>query len=147
MKYILIFLLCLTVLLLPQVLYTNIEIFKTPFFMLSINNYKYINIFIIIILSILFSISLKENYFNNNRKLLFITILNYIFYLLYVLFSFIIISPFLSFTFKFSSFIAALYLNEELNNIDNKRVKLLIPYIIWNFYLTLVTLSTFIINQ
>ncbi len=150
MKFIISFLLLLSSLALPQLMYKEIEFINFPFFSIDIKYYIIINLVLIFLLAFFLTLIFKKYHYSFNelsRRFIYIAILNHIIYLLYVIFSFVIISPFLSFTFKLASFIALLYLHEELCFTDKKDTKILVPSIIWNFYLTLVTLSIFIINS
>ena len=57
------------------------------------------------------------------------------------------ISPFLLFATKLFHFISTLYLNEEIVAQNKISANILIPYIIWTFYLTLTSISIFFINN
>ncbi len=121
--------------------------FSTPFFMINSIIYKIIStiIYVSVNLSVLNILVKNKSVLGNKLKILLI--INVFFYSLYNLFTFKIISPFLSFASKMFHFISILHLNEEIILQNKTSAKLLVPYIIWTFYLTLTSLFTFFINN
>lgn len=115
--------------------------FNTPIFMFKENIYLLSNLIIIIItiLSIL-------NFKNKRRKTYYIIIINIILEILYNIFLFIIVSPFMIFSSKLFEFIFILHLNEELYT-NKKSANLLVPVIIWNFILTLLSILILFLNS
>ena len=120
-----------------------------PFFSMDIFIYKliYISVIFMYIISIskvfkTYDYSFKNISFRYIRLLIFNIILSY----LYIVFTFLIISPFLSFASCLSFFIVSLYLYEETLGIDNSN-KYLLPLIVFLFYLSLLSISVFVINQ
>lgn len=121
----------------------NFFYFKIPIFMINPKLYKIISIVIYLITSIAISKTINNVY----KKLIIIIAINFILYTLFNIFTFKILSPFLSFATKTFNFVSSLYLNEELFLQNKKNAKLLAPYILWTFYLTLTSISIFFINN
>lgn len=115
--------------------------FYTPIFMFKENIY-FLSNFIIIILTILSISSFK----NKSRKTYFIISINIILEVLYNIFLFIVVSPFMIFSIKLLEFIFILHLNEEIYT-NKKSANLLVPLIIWNFILTLLSTLILFLNS
>lgn len=125
-------------------------LFLTPFFALAPKLYKIVSsIVYLFVFAAIFIIFFKDKTYTYylNAKLKIIVLINFFLYTLYNLFSFIIISPFLTFSIKTFQFVAALYLNEEVAKKNKVSVNLLTFYILWTFYLTLISISIFFINN
>jgi len=118
--------------------------FETPIFMISSSIYKIISLTVYITTIIAVTFVIKNNIY---PRIITIIIINFILYTLFNIFTFRIVSPFLSFTAKTFNFVATLYLNEELFSQNKISAKLLTPYILWTFYLTLTSISIFFINN
>ena len=150
MKYVIFFIFLILL------LFTNIFIIKDsykfiiPIFMVNPAIYKIISIFLLFILMIAPFIYIIKNHFKLEligTRLIIILIINYLLYTCYNIFTFILISPFLLFATKLFHFISTLYLNEEIVAQNKISANILIPYIIWTFYLTLTSISMFFINN
>lgn len=59
---------------------------------------------------------------------------------------FILVSPILLFVSKALQFIESIELNSE-TYINKKSAKLLVPYILWTFYLTLISILILFLNS
>ena len=112
----------------------------TPFFMFNESFFLLIN-FIIIILSILSIVIYKYI----DRYSLLIILLNVLFETSFDRFFLILQNPFLMFSTKLFQFILSIYLNEVVYS-NKKSANLLIPYIFWNFILTLLTIIILFLN-
>lgn len=114
--------------------------FLTPLFMIDKKTYFLLD-FIVIFLTVL---AIKNhNYYD--KYCIIIYIINIIFELLYNIFMFIFPSPFLIFSSKLLQFIFSINLNEIIYT-NKKSAKLLIPYILWNFILTLISVIILFLN-
>lgn len=100
------------------------------------------------ILYILISISIYRvslDGVDSNYKI--VLLINYLSNQLYTLCFFIIKNNFLSLCDALIVFISSLYLYLETTKYDNKSAKILIPYIIWNLFATILSVSIFILNK
>ena len=95
-----------------------------------INYYYFINL--IIIMLAIFGIIIFKHF---NKKELSIIIINIVFE---IIFNYYLVNnnPYLLFSSKLIQFIFSIHLNEIIY-INKKSAKLLLPYIIWNYLLTL----------
>ena len=128
----------------------DLYFFITPIFMINPTTYKIISISIFLSITILLLLYLKKSNFKLEligSRLIIILLINYVLYTLYNIFSFIIVSPFLLFSSKLFQFISSLYLNEEIVAQNKISANVLVPYIIWTFYLTLTSISIFFLNN
>jgi len=119
--------------------------FVTPFFILPIYCYKLISILIFLFVEFSVFIIFKNSLLD--KRMLFILFINYLLFLLYNYFSFYFVNTFFAFAIKLFQFISSLYLNEDIFFKNKTSVKLLIPYILWAFYLTLISISVFFLNN
>jgi len=97
-------------------------------------------LYILIAISIYRVFSLSDNYY---KKILFI---NYIFNQLFVIVFFVLKSTFLGFVDTVLVFVSSLYLYEATYNINKKASKFLIPYIIWNLFALILSLTITVMN-
>ena len=119
--------------------------FITPIFLISPYIYKVSSILVLFLVCFTLIILYKKK--SISIRFIFILFINFILYTLFNLFSFCIISTFFLFCTKLFQFIASLYLNEETFSQDKTSAKLLTPYVIWCFYLTLCSISIFFLNN
>ena len=112
----------------------------TPIFMFSENFYLFIDIIILCF----FGISIVI-YKYIDLHLLFIILLNVIIEILFDVFLFIVASPFFLFSTKFFQFIFSIHLNNYVYY-NKKSATYLTPYILWNFFLTLLTITILFLN-
>lgn len=96
------------------------------------------------------SISIYKIYSKNDKKYIKgyneSLISNYIFNQLYLFFMFFLESPFLGFVDCVAIFITSLLLYYETKELDSKSSKFLIPYVIFNLYATILSLSIYFMN-
>ncbi len=109
------------------VLFTTFFYITTPVYYLFINS--------IIIIMILISLIIYKHL---NIYDYIIIIINVILEVLFNYFFLINKNSLLIFTFKFLQFIFSIHLNESIYS-NKKSANLLVPYILWNFILTLYT--------
>ena len=150
MKYVIFPIFSLFVLFINLLIINNFYLFDTTFFTLPPNIYKYCSIIIYFITIIPIFIILKNNDYLLSlfdKKFRNIILINILLYTLYNFFTFRLINPFLSFSIKLFQFVSSLYLNEEIIFQNKKSAKLLSPYILWCFYLTLISISNFFLNN
>ena len=114
--------------------------FSTPRFMLDENIYFIMNT--IILLLTIFAIKSYKYY---DIKLIIIILINLLLEILYNIFIFIITSPFLIFSSKLMQFVFSIHLNEIIY-LNKKSAKLFMPYILWNFILTLFSIMILFLN-
>ena len=119
--------------------------FITPFFILPIRYYKLISILIFLFVEISIFLVYKNNFFD--KRLSIILSINYLFFILYNYFSFYLVNTFLMLSIKILQFISSLYLNEDICSKNKISANLLVPYILWTFYLTLISISIFFLNN
>ena len=117
----------------------NLPIFAPPSILFPI---VWTILYILIALSI-YVITTKDNV-NSNYKITLL--INYLTNQLYTLCFFIIKNNFLAFCDALIVFLSSLYLFLESKKYDNTASKLLIPYIIWNLFATILSLSILILN-
>lgn len=147
MKYVKFSLLSLFIIVVGFLITKDTYLFIMPLLMINSNIYRIFSILIFLLVNfVIFRVYLK-NSFVLGRKLEIILLLNILFYYLFNIFTYRIVSPFLSFASKTFQFTSALHLNEEVILQNKTSAKYLVPYIIWTFYLTLVSLFTFFINN
>ena len=150
MKYVIFPIFALFILFINLLIIKNFYLFKIPFFALPATIYKYCSI-IIYLISIIPILIISKNFNGSflefNRTLKNIIIINIFLYILYNIFTFRLISPFLSFSTKIFQFVSSLYLNEEIISQSKTSAKFLNIYILWCFYLTLVSISIFFLNN
>ena len=99
-------------------------------------------LYILISISI-YIISYKDNISSNYKILLGI---NYLSNQLYTLCFFVIKNNFLAFCDALIVFLSSLYLYLETKKYDENASKMIIPYILWNLFATILSFSIFIIN-
>ncbi len=99
-------------------------------------------IYILITLSI-YTIFKKQLY---NKQYITSLILNYITNQLYTFFFFTLKSPFLGFVDCLLVFITSLSLYLETKKLNDKAARLLIPYILWNGFACILSLSIYLMN-
>ena len=75
-----------------------------------------------------------------------VLLLNFIFNQLYTSLFFFLKSPFLGFTDTVLVFITSLYLYEATFSLNKKASKFLIPYILWNIFALILSLSITVMN-
>ena len=100
-------------------------------------------LYILITISV-YIISYRNDIDSNYKITLLI---NYLSNQLYTLFFFIIKDNFLALCDALTVFISSLYLYLESKKYDNRSGNLLIFYIIWNLFATILSISIFILNK
>ena len=117
----------------------NLPIFTPP---------NYIFAFVWIIIYILTTISVYTIIKNDlqNKNYLVSLIFNYITNQLFPFFFFTLRSPFLGFVDCILVLITTINLYIETKKINEKSVKLLIPYIVWSIFATILSLTIYIMN-
>ncbi len=113
----------------------------TPFFIFDKNYYIFLNSFI---LFFVFLSIIKYKYYS--KRLIFILIINIILEILFNIYFLLIVNPFFMFVTKLIQFIFSINLNEEIYY-NKTCAKLLIPYILWSFILSLTTISILFLNR
>ncbi len=113
----------------------------TPVMMLNQTAYTFINTSIIIILIIAIIL-----YKHLNKKGYIILIILFTLEILYNTSLFIVESPILLFITKSFTFIFSIHLNAEIYT-NSKSAKLLTPYILWEFYLALISIIILYLNS
>ncbi len=98
------------------------------------------------ILYILITINTYNIYNKSTSNYKIYLLINYLSNQLYTFCFFILKNNFLSLVDTIIVLISALYLYVETKNIDNKYSKYLVPYIIWDIYALILSLSIFILN-
>ena len=98
------------------------------------------------LLYILISISIYKVISNSNSNYKIYLLINYLSNQLFTLFFFVIKSNFLGFVDSLIVFVSSLYLYAETKNINDDAGKYLVPYMIWNGFATVLSLTIFIIN-
>ena len=130
-------------------LFTNPSFFEQlnlPFFALP--KYAYGIVWFLLYLFIAYSIyKIYSNYKikdipNYNKAL----ILNYLFNQLFMFFFFYLKSPFLGFIDTLGVFISSLLLYYETDKLDSKAARVLKPYIIFNIYAVILSLTIYFMN-
>lgn len=116
-----------------------------PFFMINFNFYFFVSIIIFSIVELALFFVYKKQCINTT--LLFILIINYISFILFNFFFFYLENSFFALFFKLLQFYFSLLLNENLSQKNKISANFLALYIIWTFYLTLVSISIFFINN
>lgn len=126
------------------------KILILPFFCFSSKLLKYLSFifYIFLLISIIFYFYENKSFkIKNISKYFFILIiLHYISIFGFFLFFFRIISPFFLFCFGVFHFLSTLYLQEEFATIFKKK-SFFAPYICWSFYLVILSISIFVLNQ
>ena len=102
------------------------------------------------IIYILIAISIYNIYKNNNRKNIQeyskALLINYVSNQFFSFFFFTIKSPFLALIDTIIVLISSLFLYYETKNLDKKSSNLLIPYIVWNIFASVLITSIFFLN-
>lgn len=102
------------------------------------------------ILYILIAVSICKIYKNNNKKYIKgynqALISNYIFNQLYLFFMFFLENPFLGFVDSVAILITSLFLYYETKELDELSSKFLLPYVIFNLYATVLSLTIYFMN-
>lgn len=98
------------------------------------------------ILYILVAYSIYKVFNKRNKEYLIALIVNYISNQLFTILFFLLEKNFLAFVDTLIVFISSLYLYYETKEIDNKYSKFIIPYIIWNAFATILSLTIFLMN-
>ena len=98
----------------------------------------------ILIAASIYIISYKDIIDSNYKISLLV---NYLSNQLYTLCFFVIKNNFLALCDALIVFISSLYLYLESGKYDDRSKKLLIPYIIWNLFATILSISIFILNK
>lgn len=102
------------------------------------------------ILYILIAISISKIYKNNDKKYIKgynqALTSNYIFNQLYLFFMFFLKNPFLGFVDSVAILITGLFLYYETKELDENASKYLLPYVIFNLYAAILSLSIYFMN-
>lgn len=102
------------------------------------------------ILYILISISIYKIYRDNHIQNIFSynisLIINYLFNQLYSFVFFTLENVFLGFIFSLGTFISSLFLYYETKQLNKDATKYLIPYILWNLFATILSLTIYFMN-
>lgn len=101
-----------------------------------------------IILYLLISLSIfiiiKKNLYN--KDYLYILIINYLFNQLFSLFFFSFNNLFLTLVSTIITFVSSLFLYYETRKLNLKSSLLLIPYMLWNLFATILFINIYLIN-
>ena len=101
-------------------------------------------------LYILISISISKIYKNNDKRYIKgynqALIRNYIFNQLYLFFMFLLKNPFLGFVDSVAILITGLFLYYETKELNEKASKYLLPYVVFNIYATILSLTIYFMN-
>lgn len=98
------------------------------------------------ILYILIAISITKVFSKSDgsyKKTLFI---NYLFNQLFSFFFFTLQSPFFGFVDCVAVFVSSLFLYYETKKIDRKASLLLLPYVLWSLFATILSLTIYLMN-
>lgn len=98
------------------------------------------------ILYILISISIFQTIKKTTSNYKIYLFINYFSNQLFTLCFFTIKNNFLSFSDSLIVFISSLYLYVETKNLNNKASNYLIPYIIWNLFATILSITIYFLN-
>lgn len=102
------------------------------------------------ILYLLIAISIyifyKENHYKNTPEYNKTLLINYFSNQIFTFLFFILKSPFLALINTFIVLISSLFLYYESKELNKKSAKLLIPYIIWNLFATILIIFIFFMN-
>ena len=98
------------------------------------------------IIYLLISISIYNTIDKSTSNYKLYLLINYLSNQLYTFCFFTIKNTFLGFADCVIVFISSLYLYVETKNIDEAQSKYLIPYIAWNLFATILSLTIFLIN-
>ena len=123
--------------------YENLTLpsFALPGYLIS---YIWIIIYILITISI-YTTTNKENIFKN-KDYFYVLLTNYLANQSFPLVFFYLMSPFLGFVMTTIVFISSIYLFVETYKINKKGSYFLIPYIIYNLYAFILSLTVYIMN-
>lgn len=88
----------------------------------------------------------KENRFKDIKEYNKVLLTNYFFNQLFSFTFFVFQSPFLSFVNTIIILITSLFLYYESKRLNDTSSKLLIPYIIWNIFATILSLTIYFMN-
>lgn len=119
----------------------NIPSFALPG---NIISYIWIVMYILITISIYTTIK-KENIFKN-KDYFYVLLTNYLSNQAFPFAFFYLMSPFFGFVMTTIVFISSIYLFIETNKINKKGSYFLIPYIIYNLYAFILSLSVYVMN-
>ncbi len=114
--------------------------YLTPIFMIDKSIYFILDFFIIF----LFFLAIFE-YHYLYKELTVIIVINFVLELLYNIFMFFLPSPFFMFATKLFQFVFSIHLNSHIYS-NKKSANLIIPYILWNFILTLLSIIILFLN-
>ena len=98
------------------------------------------------ILFILISISIYQTIDNSNNNYKLYLLINYLSNQLYTFCFFTIKNNLLAFIDCIIVLISSIYLYKETKSVDESSSKYLIPYLIWNLFATILSLTIFIMN-
>ncbi len=98
------------------------------------------------IIFILISISIYQTFSNSSNNYKLYLLINYLSNQLYTFFFFTIKNNFLAFIDCLIVLISSIYLYKETKNINKNASKYLIPYIIWNIFASVLSLTIFLTN-
>lgn len=98
------------------------------------------------ILFILISISIYQTIDNSNNNYKLYLLINYLSNQLYTFCFFTIKNNLLAFIDCIIVLISSIYLYKETKSVDKSSSKYLIPYLIWNLFATILSLTIFIMN-
>lgn len=115
-----------------------------PFFAPSMFITVFISLIIYLLITFIILEIIKKQQITYNY--LFILLINYIFSQVYFLFFFIFNSLFLMIISISLATITSLLLYFETRKYNKITAKYLLPYLIWNLYLTITSISIFILN-
>jgi len=101
-------------------------------------------LYILIAISI-YRIATKYN-FKDNKSYYYTLIINYIFNQSFTILFFALESPFLGLIATIGTFVSSLFLYYETKQKDSLSAKLLIPYIIWSAFATILSFAIYIMN-
>ncbi len=122
------------------------SLLKLPPFILPRNLFGIVWIILYILITISIYKVIKKTNILKNSDYLYVLITNYLANQFFSFTFFYLMSPFLAFIMTSITFISSIFLYIETKNIDIKASYFLIPYIVFNFYALITSLTVYIMN-
>jgi len=150
MKRILTFIICLIPWFLSGLIFSsNFDFYESlnkPFFALPKFLFGPVWTILYILIAISITILIFSNYIKYEKEYKKALIFNYIFNQLYLFFFFFLKSPFLGFIDCVLIFITGLFLYYETKELNKKAAYYLLPYVFFNLYAVILSLSIYFMN-
>ncbi len=99
-----------------------------------------------LLISISIFIIIKNKKFFENKDYMYVLITNYLANQLFIYVFFTLKSPFLGFALTTITFISSIFLFLETRLLNKKAAYLLIPYVVFNIYATILSASIYFLN-